>query len=246
MQVVTVQKTDLRQCTSLTFFKSLALFADLPSEDIECFSNAAHVKNYSKGTPLFTEDEGAEFFYIILSGWIRLFHTTAEGEEINLVILTSNFTVGESALFENGCYTNSAKIAEDAQVLSIPLALLKVYLRVSQQMSFNMLKVMTQYQRQHALQLELFHLYSAPQRIGCFLLGLCPPPQQIDGVKLTLPYDKALIASTLGMKGATFSRALNILRKETGIHIQGTLVTIDSIKRLLKYVDGCYMETRLK
>ena len=108
-----------------------------------------------------------------------------------------------------------------------------------------MLTAMVEYQRRHELQLEQYLLYSAPQRIGCFLLGLCPTLEQIDGVVLTLPYDKNLIASTLGMKGATFSRALNILREETGIHIAGTRVTIDSMERLLTFVNGCYSHTHL-
>jgi len=109
-----------------------------------------------------------------------------------------------------------------------------------------MLTSMTQYQRRHELQLEQYLLYSAPQRIGCFLLGLCPLQEQKDGVILDLPYDKTLIASTLGMKGPTFSRALNILRDETETRISGTRVTINSIKRLLDFVNGCYSQTHLR
>jgi len=206
-QKISSPKTDANQHDSLAYFKNLPLFANLPREDIESFSNAARVSQCKKGKVLFIEDEKADFFYIILSGWIRLFHTTEEGEEINLAILTSGNAIGESAIFDQGRYSSSAQVAENAQVLSLPLTLLNEHLRMSQQMAFNMLTVMTQYQRRHAIQMELYHLYSAPQRIGCFLLGLCPPLEQLDGVKIDLPYDKSLIASALGMQGATFSRA---------------------------------------
>jgi CRP/FNR family transcriptional regulator, dissimilatory nitrate respiration regulator len=239
-------KAKMKSSESLAYFTSLPLFTNLPPEDIKNFSNAAHTSQYKKGKVLFIEDEKADFFYIILSGWVRLFHTTEEGEEINLAILTNGNAIGESALFDKGRYSSSAQIAENAQVMRIPLELLNKHLRVSQQMAFNMLTVMTQYQRRHALQMELYHLYSAPQRIGCFLLGLCPPREQLDGVQVDLPYDKSLIASSLGMKGATFSRALNILRQQTGLRIQGTRVTVDSIRRLLDFVNGCYLETLLK
>jgi CRP-like cAMP-binding protein len=94
--------------------------------------------------------------------------------------------------------------------------------------------------------MELYHLYDAPQRIGSYLLGLCPPERQLDGVKIVLPYNKSLIASSLGMQKATFSRALNILRKQTGLHIKGTCVTVGSIKKFKDFVDGCYLETLLK
>lgn len=239
-------KADVRPHDTTAYFKGLPLFAKLTSEEIKIFSSAARISQHKKGKVLFIEDEKANFFYIILSGWIRLFHTTEDGEEINLAILTNNNSIGESAIFDEGRHASSAQVAENALVLSIPLTLLNEQLRVSQQMAFNMLTVMTQYQRRHAIQMELYHLYSAPQRIGCFLLGLCPPLKQVDGVTIDLPFDKSLIASSLGMKGATFSRALNILRQQTGLRIQGTRVTVDSIQRLLDFVNGCYLETLLK
>jgi CRP/FNR family transcriptional regulator, dissimilatory nitrate respiration regulator len=230
---------------SLAFFKGLTLFANLPEEDVARFANAAQIKNYKKGKLLYLEGEEADFFYVVCSGWVKVFHITNEGEEVNLAMITRDSITGENAIFENGRFTSSTQVVEDAQILSIPHALLKEQIRVNNQLSYNMLASMVQYQRRHELQLEQYLLYSAPQRIGCFLLGLCPTLEQIDGVILALPYDKTLIALTLGMKGATFSRALNILREETGIHITGTRVTIDSMERLLKFVNGCYSHTHV-
>ena len=231
---------DSRHCKSHSFFKSLTLFYKLPDEEVALFVGAAQIKSYKKGKILYLEGEQADFFYIICNGWLKLFHTTEEGEEVSLAVLARNSISGENAIFENGYFANSAQVVEDAQILSIPLTLLKEQISLNNQLALNMLTSMVQYQRRHELQLEQYLLYSAPQRIGCFLLGLCPALEQKDGVTLNLPYDKTLIASTLGMKGATFSRALNILREETGIHISGTRVTIDAMERLLTFVNGCY------
>jgi len=245
MRAIKERESASKQCKSLVFFKGLTLLANLPDEEVARFTDAAQIKSYKKGKLLYLEGEKANSFYIICNGWLKLFHTTEEGEEVSLAMLTRNCITGENAIFEQGRYTSSAQVVEDAQILSVPLTLLKEQLRVNNQLAFNMLTSMVQYQRRHELQLEQYILYSAPQRIGCFLLGLCPVLEQKDGVILNLPYDKTLIASTLGMKGATFSRALNILREETGIHIAGTRVTIDSMKRLLKFVDGCYSHHHL-
>jgi len=239
------RKSDVMPSKSLEFFKSLTLFNNLPDQDVAHFANAAQIKNYKKGKLLYMEGAKADFFYVVTSGWVKLSHITEEGEEINLAVITRDSITGENAIFENGRFTSSAHVVEDAQIVSIPHNLLKEQLLINPRLSFNMLTSMVQYQRRHELQLEQYLLYSAPQRIGCFLLGLCPTLEQIDGVVLNLPYDKALIASTLGMKGATFSRALNILREETGIHIAGTRVTIDAMKRLLDFVNGCYSHTHL-
>lgn len=222
------------------FLKTLDLFKNLSLESLICFTNAAHIRTYKKGKLLYFEGDSADCFYIILSGWIKLFRITEEGEEVNLVMLTKNSITGENAIFENDRFVCSAQVVEEAEVMRIPLSLLKQQLRADNQLAFNMMASMVQYQRRHELQMEQYFIYSAPQRIGCFLLGLCPSLEQKDGAVLQLPYDKTLIASTLGMKGSTFSRALNILREETDIEIQGDLVTIHSMKRLLKFVNGCY------
>lgn len=242
MMAVKEQDGVAKRSKSLTFFEGLTLFADLTSKEVTLFVDAAQLKSYKKGHRLYLEGEQADRFYIICSGWIKLFRITEEGEEVILAMLTKNSITGESALFEQGRFTSTAQVAEDAQILGIPLLLLKEQLAANNKLALNMLTSMVQYQRRHELQLEQYFLYSAPQRIGCFFLGLCPVLEQKDGVVLDLPYDKTLIASTLGMKGATFSRALNILREETGIHIKGTRVTISSIERLLKFVDGCYSD----
>lgn len=192
------------------------------------------------------EAEEASFFYIVLSGWLKLLHVTGDGEEIILAMLSTHNITGESALFEQGNFASTAKIVEDAQILSIPISLLKEQMRISNQLALNMLTSMIQYQRRHEMQIEQFLLYSAPQRVGCFILGLCPVQEQKDGVEIELPYDKTLIANTLGMKGPTFSRALNILRDETGTRISGSRVTVDSIKRLLNFVNGCYLPHLLR
>ncbi len=246
MAAIKEQDVGSKQCKSLAFFKSLILFTNIADKEISLFIDAAQVKSYKKGKILYLEGEQADFFYIICNGWLKLFHITEEGEEVSLAMLTKNNITGENAIFEQGRFTSSALVAEDAQIVSIPLSLLKEQIRMNNHLAFNMLTTMVQYQRRHELQLEQYLLYSAPQRIGCFLLGLCPVLEQIDGVVLNLPYDKALIASTLGMKGATFSRALNILREETGIDIRGTRVIIDSMDRLLKFVNGCYSHTHLQ
>ena len=222
------------------FLRGLPLFYHLPEDEIAHFANYAHIKIYRKGQSLYREGESSLHFFAILNGWVKLSHVTQDGEQVVVAMLTKNDTTGESSIFEKGNFASSAQVVENAQILSLPLALLKEQMTISNQLAHNMLTTMYQYQRRHEMFLEQFMLYSAPQRVGCFILGLCPLNQQIDGVNIHLPYDKSLIANTLGMRGATFSRALNMLRDGTGIKIEGNNVTVTSMSRLLEFVNGCY------
>jgi CRP-like cAMP-binding protein len=222
---------------ALGCLRGASLFSHLSDQEIACFNAATQARSYKKGQILYLQQDSAQFFYVICSGWIKLFHTTQEGEEIVVDMLTTGDMVGESAIFADGQHTSSAQIIEDANLLSIPAHVLKEQICLNPTLALSMLSSMSRHHRRHYGEIAMNAMQSAPQRVGCFLLRLCPRDKKED-VVLRLPYDKALIAYTLGMKGATFSRALNILREKTGMRIKGAAVEIDSVSQLAKFVYG--------
>ncbi len=222
---------------SLGSLKGSLLFANLSDEEVAIFQNAARYLAYKKDKILYLQAESASNFYVICSGWIKLFHTLPEGEEVIVDMLTTGHIVGESAIFDHGCYTSSAQIVSAAHLLSIPLKVLKEQIYLNPRLAFNMLTSMSQHHRRHYGAIALNALQNAPQRIGCFLLSLCPEDKTKAAI-FHFPYDKALVAKTLGMNNATFSRALNILRQKTGIRITGDRVEIDRVLQLVKFVYG--------
>ncbi len=217
--------------------RNTSLFSNLDDKDILCFQDAVQPHLYKKEKILYVQEDTADYFYIICSGWIKLFYTTQDGEEVIVDMLTSGHVVGESAIFEEGCHTSSAQVIEDVHLLSVPSRILKEQIRANPTLALNMLSSLSKHHRRHYGELSFNAMLSAPQRIGCFLIRLCPAGKD-KKIVFHLPYDKTLIAKTLGMKGATFSRALNILRQKTGVHINDTRVEIDSVAELVKFVYG--------
>jgi CRP-like cAMP-binding protein len=222
---------------SLGCLRGASLFSNLSETELACFNNAAHTRAYKKGRILYLEGDNAEFFYVICGGWIKLFRTLPEGEEVIVDMLTTGHMVGESSIFEHGRHTSNAEVIEDVQLLSIPSNVLKQQIHLSPALAFSLLSSMFRHHRRHYGELALNSMQTAPQRIGSFLLRLCPHDKK-KGITLHLPYDKTLIAYTLGMKGSTFSRALNILRQKAAIRVSGSRVEIDSLDRLVKFVYG--------
>ena len=222
---------------SLECLRSASLFANLSDRELGCFDDAAHPQSYEKGDFLYLKDEPAEFFYVIQHGWIKLFHDVPTGEEVIVDMLTAGQMAGESAVFENCRHTSNAEVIEPAQLFSIPSKLLTEQMCHNPRLARSMLSSMSQHHRRHYGRIALNAMQNAPQRIGCFLLRLCPAAQKRH-IVFRLPYDKTLIAETLGMNAATFSRTLNVLREKTGVHITGSRVEIDSGERLAKFVYG--------
>jgi CRP-like cAMP-binding protein len=217
--------------------KAVPIFAKLSEIEIAAFQNAARPRSFKKGKMLFVEGEAAGYFYVIVSGWVKQFHTMPDGDEVIIDMLTKSDLVGESAIFEKDRHTSSAQVIEDVQLLSLPLNILKEQILANRTLALSMLLAMSRHHRRHCSERALNSMQSAPQRVGYFLLKMCPK-NQVEAVIFHLPYNKTLIAETLGMKSETFSRALNILRTKLGLRIKGSSVEIDSIERLVEFVYG--------
>ena len=215
--------------------RSAPIFSNLTDAHIAIFQNEARPRSYKKGKVLYLEEESAEYFYVILSGWIKLFHTMPEGDEVIIDMLTKGDLVGESAIFEKGFHTSSAQIVEDTRLLCIPMHTLRDQISRSASLAYNMLSALSRHHRRACGEMALHAKQSAPQRVGYFLLKFCPKNKR-QSIKFALPYDKTLIASALGMKNETFSRALNSLRQNIGLRIVGASVEINSVEQLAGFV----------
>ena len=210
------------------------LFATVDNPTQAIFAAKATVKHFPKGKILFLHKESAECFYIIAEGWIKLFRETLDGDEAVVDVLNKGHLFGETALFAKRRYPYSAQVAEDATLLTVPLALLQQQLEQNHSLAIQMAATASQLRQRQDKELEHRDLQTAPQRIGCFLLRLYNPDMDDPSI-LHLPYDKTLIASHLGMKAETFSRALACLRKETSIDVYGATVKIANLDQLAHY-----------
>lgn len=214
--------------------RRLVLFKGVSDETLARFSQEGRLFQYPKGKLLYLQDDEAKSFYLIVRGWVKLFRETIEGTEAVIDVLTNGHLLGKSAVFNNGLHGASAECVEEVQLISFPIRLLKQAIEEDPKLALNMLTSMSAHRRQQGREIEHLNIQNAPQRIGCFLLRLCPLNKETE-ITLHLPYDKTLIAARLGMKPETFSRALAKLKGETGIHIHGSTVKIHDMQALVSY-----------
>lgn len=219
------------QPAPLELFAKTPLFSLCDDATRARLTRTAAPEHAPKGRTLFLTGDDARAYYLICSGWVKLYRETLDGDEAIIDILPAGHLFGESALFENDCHACSAAVIEDATILRLPLADLRQELAGNNALALAMLKAMNRYRHDQSMELEHRTLQNAPQRIGCFLLRLVN--QRASGpILLHLPYDKTLLASRLGMQPETFSRALTKLRDETGIEIKGSAIRIESVGQL--------------
>lgn len=205
-----------------------SIFSRASEALIDSFAQAAQVVSLKKGDTLFLQDDDADAFYIVLSGWVKLFRETLDGNEAVIDMVTNGHIFAETAILEDSVHSFGASAIEDVRVLRLPSALLKKAITEDNAMALSMLTSLSRHRKRQTREIESLTLQNASQRIGCFLLRLCHR-DDMGPIELKLPYDKSLIAARLGMKSETFSRALNKLREETGITVKGATVIIPTI-----------------
>ncbi len=210
------------------------LFQGLDENSLSALSESAFISSHGKGKILFISDESARNLYVVLSGWVKLFRETLDGAQAIVDILNDGHVFAETTLFENHTYPYSAEIIEPTELLSIPLSVVESDLLKNPALTLCFLKHISRTRHAQSMEIEHQTLQNASQRIGCFLLRLVGH-QQTGAITLHLPYDKTLLAARLAMQPETFSRALNKLRTETALEIQGATVTIQDIQALIDY-----------
>ena len=95
------------------------IFAGLSAQEMSVFESATQSRTYKKGKVLYVQEESADYFYVICCGWIKLFHSMPDGEDVVVDMLTVGDLVGESAIFEQGLHTSSAEVIDDVHVLDL-------------------------------------------------------------------------------------------------------------------------------
>lgn len=212
----------------------MKLFDDIGEALRSRFVEASQMRLVPKGKILYLQDDPADWFYLIVNGWIKLFRETLEGSEAIIDVLTEGHIFGENSVFEDDSYSYTVEVIENSLLVAFPTSLLKEAIASNNQLALNMLTSMSRHRLQQHREIEHLNVQNAPQRIGCFLLRLCRADVQ-GAVTLHLPYDKTLIAARLGMKPETFSRALAKLKESAKIRISGPTVYIDRVESLIEY-----------
>lgn len=214
----------------------MSLFQQVSTNSLKKISSTAKKHKYKKGSTIFNGHSHELPFLIVTQGSVKIFKESAEGEEIIVDILASWQYYGEQFVFnisDNEIYTGIA--LSDLSLITLPLSLLKQLVIGDHQLAINFLK--TSFEKKEQLEMEVEHLaiQNAAQRLGCLLLRTCKLATG-KGITFPLPYDKSLLATRLGMRAETLSRALSKLNRNCALSITGQEIGIPDIEELSRYV----------
>jgi signal transduction histidine kinase len=124
----------------LNRLRSVALFAELPEEDLACLSVGLEEVHVPAGVTLFSEGDAGDRAFVVLDGELEIVKATAGGEML-LAVKTEGI-VGEMALLEQAPRNASVRARRDTTLLAIPKAQLDELLATSPNASRALFAVM--------------------------------------------------------------------------------------------------------
>ncbi len=220
----------------MPIIRALPAFTKLSEENLSGLLSHAEIRTYEKGKLLFMQGETLSRFYLILDGWVKLYTGTYAGTETILQMLSAGESLMEASVFLDLPSTVNAQVEQDAVLLSFPAPIVRQSLLDNKEFALNMIGGLSLRSQGLIRQIEHSRLKSATERVGWFLLKLGIDQNGGKGNAITLPYDKATIASYLDMTPETFSRALNRFRKK-GFQIQNDQITKPDPTALCSFCD---------
>lgn len=217
--------------------QKLKIFSGVPQEEYLPLLRKGELGYLGRGQHLFRQGDEIRHFFIVCSGLMQLYSETPEGREITVDITTPGHSINKAEILMpmSKVHRVSAKALEDAVTLKFPANWLKEVAR-HPNISLNILSTISQYAHMVEIESEHKSTMSAAQQVGCFLQRLCVM-HGFHPSGFTLPYNKALIASRLGMEPETFSRALAKLRSH-GIEVRDMQVRFTNMDEIGDYICG--------
>ena len=215
--------------------KKLALFSELPDNDVRSLLQHSVVRSYPGNTVFFLQGDPGEQFYILFDGWVKLFRETEGGHESVIQVIAKGESFAEAAIFDRSTFPVSASAVGDVRMMVVPAGPFLSRLKENGDLALNILGAMARRNRQLVHKLEQLTVKSSAERVAMFLMDLCKAKE--GACEIRLPHDKSLVAARLGMQPETLSRSLAKLRN-IGVETKAEKVLIGDVLTLKQFSKG--------
>ena len=208
------------------------LLGSASPETVAKVAALGHMRRYARGATLFLQGERAAAIGIVAQGWVKLYRITPAGAETELRVFSTGESFGEAVALRGRPYPVSAAAVTDCAVLWLDSARLLAQLREDPEIAVALLSASFVHLHELVNQIEQLKSQTGAQRVASFLVGLCEG--EAGPARVRLPYDKMLIASQVGIKPESLSRAFARLR-EQGVTMHQQEAEIADIAVLAAY-----------
>lgn len=242
--VLTPMPLQLALCLAIMTVTSVAidrllrrvhLFSSLDDQQLAQVKHSMRLIKLQPGERLFDFGQPAERFFLVVSGQIKLFRVSAEGNEKIIEIAGPGQLFAEAVMFmDRHHYPVCTAALEAADVLSFDNQGFVDLLRDSTDLCLRLLGDLSMRLHARVNEIDQLTLQNATFRVVNYLAELLPDTTDEDAV-IDLSAPKNVIAARVSIKPETLSRILHNLARVGIIGINGKTIQVHDPVRLRKF-----------
>jgi len=187
------------------------LFSRFDEDAVGQLISAASVRTLEVSELLFRRGEAADRFFVVIEGHVILYLDTDDDRSSVADIVGPGDAIGEAVVFGEGVYPITAETLDRTRVAAIPGDLFQQMLEERFDLVLALLGEMSLKLRILVRRITDLKMRTTAQRFAAYLLTLTDA--QAGEVDVRLPFEKRIVADTLGMKPETLSRAIAKVQK---------------------------------
>lgn len=218
----------------------VGLFTGLSEAELTFLAQRAVPRRFSAGEIVFSEGDPCAGMYVVESGHIRIFKTSAGGREQVLSIDGPGSSVAELPVFDGGSYPASVSAVEDSTLLFVSKQDFQALCLTHPQVALKVLRVVGARLRRLVGIIEELSFTTVRHRLAAFLVRLAQREgtRIAEGIEITLPASNQELASQIGTVRELVSRNLSRFQQEKLIQMDGRRIVIANLKALESELEG--------
>lgn len=211
-----------------------ALFSGLSDRELDFLLERVASRKYSAGEIVFSEGEPCAGLFVVESGSVRIFKSSAGGREQVLSIEGPGGSVAELPVFDGGNYPASVVAVEDTVLLFVSKQDFQALCLAYPAVALKVLKVVGGRLRRLVGIIEELSFTTVRQRLGAYLLRMAQIEGRkvAQGIEVTLPANNQELAAQIGTVRELVSRNLSRLQAEGVVTINGRSLIVRDVKAL--------------
>jgi CRP/FNR family transcriptional regulator, cyclic AMP receptor protein len=210
------------------------IFSGLSESELAFLAQRTVPRRFAAGETVFSEGEPCAGLYVVESGHVRIFKSSAGGREHVLAIEGPGSSVAELPVFDGGNYPASVSVIDDATLLFLSKQDFQALCLEHPQVSLKVLRIVGARLRRLVGIIEELSFTTVRHRLAAFLVRLAKTSgtRSSNGLEVTLPANNQELASQIGTVRELISRNLSRFQAEGMIKIDGRNVSITDMKAL--------------
>ncbi len=209
--------------SDIDLVRKLPLFADVQQKQLGVLLEGAFLQAFPPRLELTREGDRPDFLHIVVEGSVEVYGSLDE-RETALAILSPPRTFILAAVVRDEVYLTSARTLAQSKILMIPAGAIRRVFDEDAGFARAVVGELASRYRDLVRELKGNKLRTSQERLANYILRLAPK-RGVGRSTITLPIEKRVLASYLGMTPEHLSRALVQLSAH-GVAVAGQQLTI--------------------